>query len=68
MYIGLHVKCRLFFSGFYDTTIFPDRFSKEKKHLNIKLVLKIRPVGTELFYADCHDEAHSRFTQFYERV
>jgi hypothetical protein len=32
--------------------------------------MKIRPVGAELFHADertdKHDEAKSRFTQFYE--
>jgi hypothetical protein len=36
--------------------------------------MKIRPVGTELFHSDRHgrtdrhDEAHSRFSQFYERA
>ena len=32
--------------------------------------MKIRPVGAELFHADgrTHDEANSRFSQFYERT
>jgi hypothetical protein len=34
--------------------------------------MKIRPVGAELFHAgaltDRHDEANSRFSQFYKRV
>jgi hypothetical protein len=34
--------------------------------------IKIRPVGAELFHADRrtdgHDEANSRFSQFYERA
>ena len=33
--------------------------------------MKIRPVGTELFHSDgqpWHDEADSRFSQFFERA
>jgi hypothetical protein len=34
--------------------------------------MKIRPVGEELFHADSrtdrHDEANSRFSQFWERT
>jgi hypothetical protein len=30
--------------------------------------MKIRPVGAELFHADGHDEANSRFSQFCERT
>ena len=30
--------------------------------------IKIRPVGAELFYAEGHDEANSRFSQFCERA
>jgi hypothetical protein len=29
--------------------------------------MKIRPVGAELFHADRHDEANSRFSQFCEK-
>ena len=45
-----------------------DRFSKNTQVSNFK---KIRPVGTELFYAyrqtDRRDEANSRSSQFWER-
>ena len=30
--------------------------------------MKIRPVGAELFHADGHGEAYSRFLQFCERA
>jgi len=30
--------------------------------------MKIRPVEAELFHADGHDEANSRFSQFRERA
>ena len=30
--------------------------------------MKIRPVGIELFHADRHDEADSRFSKFFERA
>jgi len=30
---------------------------------NIKFLMKIRPVGAELLYADRHDDANSRFSQ-----
>jgi hypothetical protein len=30
--------------------------------------MQIRPVGTELFHADRHDEANNRFAQFCERA
>jgi len=51
--------------------IFLDRFSKNTQISNF---IKIRPVGAELFHADGrldgqtdrHDEANSRFLQFYE--
>jgi hypothetical protein len=52
---------------------FVDRFSKNTQ---ISKLMKIRPVGSELFHADGqtdgmtdrHDEANSRFTQFCENA
>ena len=62
MSIGLHVKCLLFLSDFNKTLSFFDRFSKSTEISNL---MKIRPVGAELFHADRvtdrHDEANSRF-------
>jgi len=49
MYIGLHVKYRLFLSGLNETSIFLERFSKNSQISNF---MKIRPVGGELFHAD----------------
>jgi hypothetical protein len=48
---------------------FLDRFSK---NIRISNIMKIHPVGAELFHADGqtdkdrHDEANSRFSQFFE--
>jgi hypothetical protein len=71
MYVSLDVKYPLFLSDFNETWIFPDKFSKNNKIQNL---MKIRPVGAELFhadgrtdrqtYTDRHDEANSRFSQF----
>jgi hypothetical protein len=44
---------------------FIDRFSKEAQISNL---IKIRPVGAELFRADGHVEDNSRFSQFLERA
>ena len=48
---------------------FPDRFSWNTQTQNL---MKIRPVGAELFHAggrtDRHDEANRRFSQFRERA
>jgi len=48
MYIGLHVKYRLFLSGFNETFNIIDWLSKNTRILNF---MKIRPVRTELFHA-----------------
>jgi len=48
MYIGLHVKYPLFLSDFNETYI-SRQFSK---NLQISNLMKIRPVGAELFHAD----------------
>jgi len=37
------------------------------KNTQIPNFMKIRPVGTELFHADGHDEAISRFSEFCKR-
>jgi hypothetical protein len=39
-------------------------FSKNNQISNF---IKISPVGAELFHADGHDEANSRFSQFCEK-
>ena len=39
----------------------------EKKRLKNKFLMKTRPVGAELFHADRHDEAQSRFSQFWRK-
>jgi hypothetical protein len=45
-------------------------FEGFSKGLQISNFMKIRPVGAELFHADSwtdsHDEANSRFSQFYD--
>jgi len=42
MYIGLHVKCRLFLSDSNETGIFWTEFSKNPQISNF---MKVRPVG-----------------------
>ena len=49
MYVGLHVKSRLFFSDCNETWIFFDSCSKNTQILNF---MKIRPLEAELFNAD----------------
>ena len=67
MYVGRHVKYRLFLSDFNES--FLDRFSKNTQISN---VIKIPPVVDELFHADGqtgrHDEVNSRFLRFCERA
>jgi hypothetical protein len=41
-----------------------DRFSKQKRLITISNFMEIRPMGTDLFHADGHDKANSRFSQF----
>ena len=49
MYIGLHVKYRLFLSDFNETWIFSKVLLKNAEITNF---MKIRPVEDELFHAD----------------
>ena len=62
----LDVKYPLFLSDSNETWIFPQIF--EKKKPKIPRFIKILPVGTELFHADRHGEANSRFSQLCERA
>jgi hypothetical protein len=67
MYVRLHVKYPLLLSDFNETWTFLNRI---KKNTQISTLMKIRPVGAELFHADGradgHDEVDSRFWQFCE--
>ena len=73
MYIGLDVKCPLFFSNFNENWIFLNRLSKNTQISNIMHIL---PAGVEFFVVDRredgrtdrHEEADSRFSQFCERA
>jgi len=69
MCIGLHVKYPLLLPDFNETLDFLEIFSKNNQISNF---MKIHPVAAELFHADRqtdrHDEANSRFLQFWECV
>jgi hypothetical protein len=66
---GLYVKYLLFLSDLNETRFF---FGRLRENTQISAFMEIRLVGTELFHADRrtdkHDEANSRFSQFYELV
>jgi len=70
MSVDLHVKCPLFLSDWNKSLSFLARFSNSTEISNL---MKIRPVGAELFHADRrtdrvtdrHDDSCS--SQFYER-
>ena len=49
MYIDIHVKYPLLFQGFNESLRFSNRISKKAQILNL---MKIRPMGAELFRAD----------------
>jgi hypothetical protein len=68
MYVGLNIKYLLFLSDFTETWIFSTEFSKKSQISNL---IKICPVGAELFHADGqtrHVEANRRVLQFFESV
>jgi hypothetical protein len=69
-------KVQLFLSDVNKTWIFSTHFFlgggggeevRKKKQVQIKIFVKTCPLGAELFNADGHDEANSRFSQFCER-
>ena len=70
MYIGLHVKCPLFLSDFYEAFTFSTVFLKKKRNIKFhensfggsRVVLCGQTDGR----TDRHDEANSRFSQFFE--
>ena len=66
MYIGLHVKYPLFLSDFNE----PWTSRQILGNTEISNIMKILPVGAELFHegrqTDRHDEADNRFSQFCE--
>jgi hypothetical protein len=59
MYIGLHVKYRLFFSECNETWIFSTDFRKTQ----IRNFMKFRPVGAELFNVDGQTDRHRDMTK-----
>ena len=76
MYIGLRVKYPLFLSDFNETLLSRQTSEKNTQVLNF---MKILSVGAELFHADGqtdrsterkdrHYQAHSRFSQIWERA
>jgi hypothetical protein len=67
MYIGLHVKYPLFLSDCNETWILSTDL---RKNTQISNLIKIHPVGAELFHADRQTDrqVNNRFSQFFERV
>jgi len=66
MYIGLYVKCPLFFSDFNETLIFSTDFLKIPKY---KIFMKIFLVEAEFFHADRRTDMTKltvAFRNFYE--
>ena len=71
MYIGLHVKCPLFFSDFNGKVNSLDRFSKKfsniKFHENPSSGRRVISSGW-MDRTDRHDETNRCFAQFCERA
>jgi hypothetical protein len=68
-YIGVHVKYPLFLSEFNESLLFLTGF---REILKISNIMKIPPLGAELFNADGrtdrHNKADSHFSKFYEHA
>ena len=62
MYVGLHVKYRLFMSDFNESLIFSTDFRK-KKNAQIPNFMKIRPLGAEVLRADRGTDRQTRLSQ-----
>ena len=67
MYIGIHIKYRLFLSDFNETWIFSIDL---KKYSNIKIQESVfsGSRGGQCGRTARHDEANSRFSQFRDRT
>jgi len=69
MYIGLHVKYPLYLLDRNELEFSRQCFPKNAQILHL---MKIDPVGAEMFHADRrkdrHDEANNRFRQFCEQA
>jgi hypothetical protein len=70
IYVAFHVKYSLFLSDFNES--WTSSIDLPKNITPTANLIKIRPVGAELFrtdgQTDRHDEANSRFSQFCERT
>jgi hypothetical protein len=60
MYTGRHVKCPFFLSGINEISIFVGTFFKNTQ---ISFLMKIRPVGGEMFHAGGWTDGHTDMTK-----
>jgi len=63
----LHYSCPILMRLEFSRNIF-DKYSKMKRHENPCSVSRFVPCGMADWRTDRHDEAKSRFSQFYERA